>query len=907
MSASDSVSPLFHRVAHGLAGLTTRHPLRITLLAVALGLVSLLASQRFLSLRSGRNEVVSADAPFNQRYVEFLEKFGDKEFLLAVIEPPVLEPDEAMRERMRALAERIARRLREHPELFLEVETRVDPTGFRGTQLLYQSRVELEHWHQRLESVAPELAPVLKSGTLAALFEAAERSLEKLAENPPENAEELGPVFTVGSEILDWLIAKAQGQQASPFPLTTMLEARERRAGYLFTLSGRRLLVLTLPRGDPNNLVEFEAPFARLREIVAEEAASEPDFTVGITGRPAIYSEELTTSQRDMTRASIIAIFCVGLLLVCMFHSIRQPLLAVVCLLLAISWTYGWTSLFPGHLTLLSMAFQIVLISLGIDFAIHFLTHYRLHLRPNEGVGPELAIERTFEHAGPGLLTGGLTTSLAFFTAMLTPFAGLAELGLVAGSGIVFCLLGALVVLPSLLALTHSRGPGHRHPRALYSLDGMRVPPVIVRAGQILAVGLLLAGCLSAWRPPTFDFDLLRLQAISAPAVQWERLLIAEGEQSTFTVSLAHDRTELAERQQQFETLIDAGILTRVEGLLPEDEADKRQLLGELAQTLAGLPSGPAGDAQEPALDADALARAIRRLKARCKELARRDEQAAGPLTEMDQKLGTLYRALRQQTQTSRAGLAGAEQELFAGVHAALDQLEALARPPPVDAEHLPDFLRQRYVGSDGTLALYLHPRKSVWIPDELREFIAATRAIDPYVLGPPVQIFESQGMIVESFTLSTIYASLAILVLVFFDLRDLRRTLLALLPVASGLLMLAGLMVAFDLQFNFANFFAVPILIGLGVDAGVHLVHAAPLPGREQVFRRTQIAVIVSALTTVLGFGTLLIADHRGVRSLGLLIVLGTLTCLLSSLTLLAPWLRRQARRTRSVEKPSP
>ena len=221
----------------------------------------------------------------------------------------------------------------------------------------------------------------------------------------------------------------------------------------------------------------------------------------------------------------------------------------------------------------------------------------------------------------------------------------------------------------------------------------------------------------------------------------------------------------------------------------------------------------------------------------------------------------------------------------------ALAFLRRAADPGPVDPAALPEFLRRRYVGASGASALYIYPSRDIWGWENLESFVNALRRADPEAAGAPIQIYETGRILLRSFRQTALFATFTILGLVWLNLRRLRTTLVALAPLAVSLILLLGGMRAFDLPFNFANFFAVPILIGTGVAYGVHITYALEHGERGEPLRQTYRAVILSSVTTVIGFGSLIPAAHRGLSSLGTILSIGNLLCLLTSLILIPAW----------------
>ncbi len=218
-----------------------------------------------------------------------------------------------------------------------------------------------------------------------------------------------------------------------------------------------------------------------------------------------------------------------------------------------------------------------------------------------------------------------------------------------------------------------------------------------------------------------------------------------------------------------------------------------------------------------------------------------------------------------------------------------IQELQKYLSPPPLTLERIPKPLKDRFLGKDSSLALLIYPAKNTWNRHNLKEFVEQARQIDKNIFGEIVALHENGRSLVSSFLHSATYSMLAILILLLVWTKSLRSTLFTILPLVTSVGLLLGIMnwSPLPLMWNFANFFALPILIGIGVDSGIHLVNAWQ-KNSPRVFNGAAKAVLFSSMTTMIGFGILATSDHLGVGSLGLILFIGISICLLASLTLL-------------------
>ena len=217
-----------------------------------------------------------------------------------------------------------------------------------------------------------------------------------------------------------------------------------------------------------------------------------PGAKVSLTGIPVLENDEMRRSSFDMTKASVISFFGVGILLFIGFRGFRHPALAMVMLAIGLAWAFGFTTFAVGHLNILSVSFAVILIGLGIDFGIHFLTRYLEERHQGKDLIP--ALEATAVGVGAGVITAAITTALAFFCATFTQFLGVAELGIIAGGGIILCAIAAFISLPALIALADEGVPSDQLP-VPFRIDWLRAgtsrfPLIFMVISAIVILGL---------------------------------------------------------------------------------------------------------------------------------------------------------------------------------------------------------------------------------------------------------------------------------------------------------------------------------------------------------------------------------------------------------------------------------
>jgi hopanoid biosynthesis associated RND transporter like protein HpnN len=608
-----------------------------------------------------------------------------------------------------------------------------------------------------------------------------------------------------------------------------------------------------------------------------------PDVEWGVTGLPVIEADETSEAIHDSTIASVLAIGLITLLMVLAFRGLMVPLLAATALLVGMAWSFGWLMLSVGHLQLLSVVFTVILLGLGIDFALIVVS--RLELIRDEYDDLASATSRVFRRMGPGMVTGAVTTAAAFAATAFTDFLGMAEMGTIAAGGIILCLVAVLSTFVALLALTGRwkriirLRPGGEHAHfAGGRLDFVDNHPVrtLITAGVVVAALALLTIRVE------YDPNVLNLQSEGVESVEWESRIVDEDAQGVWNavVLCAPDQTpDLVERLGHASGVAGVGGMGK---LFPPDGLQRQQMIATVRER--EVPVLRANPDMTTALTQLAAVRAGLMMRGRSAppELKQRIDKLADRIVAAGRTAELLTRDQRRRSWTDlNTAFVTARDQLSIWVDAAL-------APGPPNWADLPRFLRDSWIGADGSWLLLVYPEadpqhRSVLDPDRLEHFVVSVRTAvagtDVAVIGPTIQIYESSRIIKSEYIKAAIYAIAAILIVLCLDFRRLSDALCAMAPVTIGFVGAFGVMGLLGVPLNFANIIVLPIIFGIGVSAGVHVVHRWRLEpdGRPRgLSGGTGRGITLTMLTSMIGFGCLLIAQHRGIRSLGLVMVIG-------------------------------
>jgi hypothetical protein len=863
-------------------------------------------------LKTDQNDLVAADLGYNQRYLRFLDEFGDLESIYIVIH---VDGDSA---RAMAAADAVAgdvEELRAQGHIkWVSHRLHLSDVGYRFL-LLQEDAAALLGVVESLKALDGELRAASGVDRLDRLLDffggfLRPQLLRRMSENGGQGRgqEILGLGFEVLRWTLDGLREAIAGRKAPA--LASRLDGLDaaggtpKDRGYFETEGGRFLIVEVMPLKDLDSVELIREPLLKIRAALDRVRAQFPGLRMGLTGRPVLQADEMMTTDRDMSLMTVVALAGVFLLSVVFFRRVARPLIANLCLVLAVVLTLGFAFVTIGYLTLLSIVFTAMLVGLGVDYGIHYVARYQEEIQNGASVND--AVRRSLHTSGASIVTIALTQAAAFFTTLLVDFKGLRELGLIAGVGVVLCLITMLVLLPAVIVLVDRRREAKVKLTATAPLEIPSLAVVVQYPRLTLAVlaALTLAGLAGLrWELP-YDSNLLELQAKGLESVEYERLLIEESDFSTwFAAFVVDDVEDLRALSAQVEKARRADVISRTESVLdhlPSATAEKLQAFASLREiaTRFALPP-PAVE-----LNVEALAESLERLIDSADDLSSAllvrsgaEERAAG------REIESLGReAARVLEVLAAAGPAEARQRGIAFQEAWLGELSSQLKtllealePRPVRPQDLPEALRRKFVSRDGKkFILYAYPSHDIWQEEHMERFLQAVREVDPLVTGAPVQVYESAWRMRDGFLWSALYSFIAVFLIILVDFRRVVDAALAMAPLVVGLFWLLEILHLSGLRFNLANFFTLPILIGCCVDGGVHMLHRFRESGSaRETLRGAGSAVVVCFLTTIVGFGALNFASHRGIVSLGLMMTVGLGSVLVATVVLLPCVLR--------------
>ena len=845
-------------------------------------------SVKYLKLDADTDSLIGEDQPFLKDWRRFIHDFGDLEYVIAVVDPRGDAPaaDRAVRELTTRLST-LPSVAKANGSIDAQDQWRLAPRAMSDDELA------------GLADAADALPMLAARPTLAQLLQEGDARVKKLLDEGVK-MDQATQRSTAASAFMLLGVAASGQPNAAILPLATALQTH-----WLSNEGGALRLVLVMPKKNYESLAVVDESLLDMRAVISDIQKQEPTIEIGLTGKPVLQADEMETTSSDMNVASIVALVLCAALFMIVFRGVKRPLFAVAAFLAGAALTYAAATVMIGSLNLLSVVFMLVLVGVGLDYGIHMIARYLEGLRHMDSAASVRHMMRT---ATPSMLAGAAVSAGTFLIAIFVPMQGLRQLGIISGVGLLLCAGTMAIGLPALLLCFDRRGADDSKQLSFFASRNMvaqtHSSAPLNRLRLLVAISLLamIAGVVIAWERVGFESNLLKLQAADLSSVAWQRRLQTEGGNSTWfgaVITDSFDAVAPLVEKAKLQPLIrnSRSILDFVKADSPRRAQLRAVIAGANAISNTSISSyANASTPTESATDANVKINVValaQRAGDRVESLANGASTAGAPAKDvaMIRNLALSLRALQNALETNEITAKTQADQSIALAGFAAQQLQIGAGLSLRDS--LPPAVRDSFMSANNQFAILLHPQDDIWEPGAMAPFVAAMRTVDPSVTGAPITVYESMQLMRASFLWQGIIASAFVLALLYLDFRSVQLTAIAFLSLLAGLGWTVGIMGLLKIPFTLANFFAIPIMIGLGIDSAIHITHRVLEGGLTHGFGSTRRAVMVTAITTTIGFGTLLFAQHRGLRGLGEVMTIASLCCLVSAVWLLPAMLR--------------
>ncbi|HHJ38214.1 MAG: hypothetical protein AXA67_01030 [Methylothermaceae bacteria B42] len=830
------------------------HPVwMMVLLTLGAGLSTYYAATH-LVVDTDTTKMLDPNLPFMKKRRQLERIFPqDKDAILLVVESPVAEVSEEAARRLKKL-------LAPHKDVFRSIYLPTTHPFFDRYGLLYLETDDLQNLVNDLAQAQPFIAQLyneLSLRSLLSLLSKAFRFEEQLPVSLDPVANRIASAFEATLENRPYLLSWQE-----------LLFEPERAVGFT------QHFVIISPILDHSLMLPAEKAITTLKSVIKEVSTIDGiPVQVKMTGEPVLEYEELLSITRGTEIAGLASLALVLLALLFGFRSWKLALATLITLALGLAYSIGFAALAVGSLNLISMAFAVLYIGMGVDYATHLALRYREYRL--EDHSPKEALLHSLRTVSPSLFLCAVTTALALYAFIPTPYKGISELGIIAGTSMFIVVFVTLAAMPALITLLPLKPTASwKNPRTLFLPESVAMFPYrhdlsLRRATFFLA--LISLGLLCGIE---VDFNPVNLRDPNSESVQTFKELLRTKETSPmFLTALGEGEAETRILENRFEQLTTVEAAVSVFDLIPQDQEDKLMLIDEMALILGPQLEQPL-TLQKGKTSLTDLKTFLKKLQqtsttALTEETATRLETALKQLIEQCQALP------QKQCQTRINHL---EFTILGTFPKVMEKMRQGLEAGPIGVEDLPEDIRARWVSEHDIYRIDVLPAQDMNILGNVREFVREVRQAYPDITGLPVIYIESMRVIIGSFTQAFATAIILITVLLLAILRNTRETFQVLLPLIMATVITGAVTAIIHLPFNYANIIVLPLLFGLGVDNGIHMVHRMRQlpPQRSILTTSTSRGIFFSALTTMFSFMSLAFISHAGIASMGKLLGIG-------------------------------
>ena len=849
-----------------------RFPTVTVTIAGVLTLIAVVYVVHNFAINTDSAKLISSDVPWRERSAVFDAAFPQRSDLIAIVvdgaTPEIAERASA------TLTERLAAR----SELLRNVRRPDGGPFFERNGLLFLGTDELSKTTEQLVAAQAVLGTLAADPSVRGLMSTLQLALEGVRRGETTLA-----ALQPGLTALAGTLESVAGDHPKSLSWRTMLGGRTADPREL------RRFILAQPVLDFTALKPGERATQTIREVArAEGLDPEHGVRIRLTGDVPMADEEFETLQEHAGFNATVMLFALLAMLWLAVRSVRAMIAIVACLIVGLALSAAVGLLIYGTFNLISVAFAVLFVGLGVDFGIQYAVSYRA-AAPSENYR-EMAPRRAALAVGGSLALAAIGIASGFFAFEPTDYRGVSELGVIAGIGMMIAFLTSITLLPALLRLFRVDGM----PEGMGFVGLARVDRLLALHRRHVLIGALVAAIVSIALLPfvRFDFNPLHLRSSETEAVATLMDLARNPQTTPNTIDVLSPSLAAAKALgDRLSALPEVSQVLTLASFIPGDQEPKLALIADAAILLEPTLNPTV---VEPAPSDEETARAMRK-----SALALQQAITNAPASVAAADAGRVLRALKDLAEGPPTRRQALEEALIPGLQTTLAQVRSSLQAAPVSLATLPPALIADWVAGDGRARIEIFPRAasgrersiaaSADEDESLRRFIAAVRTIAPEATGTPVSIEESARTIVRAFIEAGTLALLAIAVLLVVVLRRTHDVLVTLASLLLGGLVTLAFCVVLQIPLNYENIIALPLLFGIGVAFNIYFVIAWRHGVGNLLQTSLARAVIFSALTTATAFGSLWLSSHPGTASMGKLLAL-SLACTLATALLVLP-----------------
>lgn len=645
-----------------------------------------------------------------------------------------------------------------------------------------------------------------------------------------------------------------------------------------------RTIVIAKPKMHFNEMLPANVALSAARDISHAIMAENPSLSIRITGETALEHEELESVSQGATFSGLVSLVLVCIVQWIGLRSTRLLLTTYIVLVMGLILTAGFAAITVGHLNVISIAFASLYIGLGVDYAIHICLHYREGKA--EGLSNSEAILISIRDVGASLFLCALATAIGFFAFIPTDYAGVSELGIISGGGIFIGLIISLTVLPALFCV--------------FPVDKVKpirsplIPAFIITfpfryATGIKIVSLLLGigACLVLTRL-SFDYNPINLRDPNSESVSTIKELLKSKTESPFALTALADNLEAADKiTAQLKQQPSVHEALSLASFVATHQDEKLATIEDLNLMLGGQLKNFSSTLD----NTDQRAALMKFDSALQKAISEKSPHAPQQTLQQLQQRVAAFITQTDGAQSQAAAYSQLEKNILGLLPFTLERLRTSLTAVAFGMDDLPTEIRSHWVSTNGLYRVLITPEQDLNKPENLATFVSQVLDIDNTVSGLPIINQAGGDAVVQAFIKAFSGAFIAIVVLLLLMYRSVRKTLLVTMPLLLAALLTGATNVLLDNPFNFANIIALPLLLGMGIDSSIlimHRHHSNSCEDENLLQSSTTRGIIFSSITTLCSFSSLAFTAHQGMASMGLVLAIGLTFTVMCSLIVL-------------------
>jgi hopanoid biosynthesis associated RND transporter like protein HpnN len=821
--------------------------------AIALAVVAGVYSQRNFAINTDVAKLISPDLDWRKREIDYEKAFpGQHDTILAVVEAPT--PEQA-----RLAVTALEQKLQPQTDRFIWIRHPGGGPFFDTNGLLFLPTPEVARQTSQLASAAPIFDILIDDPSIRGLTGVLEFGLGG-AQRGQYSRDAMARPLNMVADTVEKVLAK----QPANFSW------RELSSTEPLTDGDRRALLNIRPVLDFNALEPGGAATDAIRQTVKDlDLAGKYGARVRLTGPVPIANEEFATIQEGALVNHTVTVLVVLFILWCALKSPRIILAVFLTLAIGLSVTTAIGLMMVGAFNLISIAFFVLFVGLGVDFGIQYSVRYRAERHEADDLRG--ALEKAGRYSAVPLTLAAVATAAGFLSFLPTDYKGVSELGKIAGAGMLIAFIAAITVLPALLSILNP--PGEAEPlgyKFMAPVDRFMERHRIAIVASTLGVAILGLPLLYFLH---FDFNPINLRSAKVESIATYLDLRRDPNTGTNAVEvIAPSQAAAKEIEARLAKVPEVARTLSLDTFIPEDQQAKLAVIRKAAASLNPILNETTRGA--PPSDEENVGA----LKHAADSLRKAAGEDNGPGATASRRLAEALSRLAQADKPTRDK---AEAVFIAPLNVALDQVRDMLKAQPVSVKTLPPDLLADWTTADGRVRVEAQPKGDPNDNETLRKFADAVLKVQPDAIGGPISILKSGDTIVSAFIQAGGWALLSIAILLWIVLRRIGDVLLTLVPLVLAGVLTLEICVIIGLPMNFANIIALPLLLGIGVAFKIYYVTAWRAGQTDLLQSSLTRAIFFSALTTATAFGSLWLSSHPGTSSMGKLLALSLVTTL--------------------------